>query len=215
LSSNQIFIIIQIGLIPSIISIAKIYSGENNYKFFYIYIIGCYLMEIISNRLIHSKNYEIANCTINIFLIIEFIILKAILHQLRGQRNKSITLIFFVVGFWLYENIFLHKIFESEKYFNTFGSIIIFIICIFTIKNELNKNLSSFFKEPSILIILTILFNFSFRIVFEFLYYNYEGNLKLMKSISNINLLVNFITNILFIYCLVCIKKGKKLISSF
>lgn len=172
-------------------------------------------MEIISNRLIHSKNYEIANCTINIFLIIEFIILKAILHQLRGQRNKSITLIFFVVGFWLYENIFLHKIFESEKYFNTFGSIIIFIICIFTIKNELNKNLSSFFKEPSILIILTILFNFSFRIVFEFLYYNYEGNLKLMKSISNINLLVNFITNILFIYCLVCIKKGKKLISSF
>jgi hypothetical protein len=215
LSSNEIFIIIQIGLIPTIISIAKIYSGENNYKFFYIYIIGCYLTEIISNRLIHSKNYELATCIVNIFLIIEFIILNAILHQLRGQRNKSITLIFFVVGFWLYENIFLHKIYESEKYFNTFGSIIIFIICIFTITNELNKNLSSFFEEPSILIILTILFNFSFRIVFEFLYYNYEGNLKLMKSISNINLLINFITNILFIYSLVCIKKGKKLISSF
>ncbi len=215
MSSNEIFIIIQIGLIPTIISIAKIYSGENNYKFFYIYIIGCYLTEIISNRLIHSKNYELATCIVNIFLIIEFIILNAILHQLRGQRNKSITLIFFVVGFWLYENIFLHKIYESEKYFNTFGSIIIFIICIFTITNELNKNLSSFFEEPSILIILTILFNFSFRIVFEFLYYNYEGNLKLMKSISNINLLINFITNILFIYSLVCIKKGKKLISSF
>ena len=178
MSSNEIFIIIQIGLIPTIISIAKIYSGENNYKFFYIYIIGCYLTEIISNRLIHSKNYELATCIVNIFLIIEFIILNAILHQLRGQRNKSITLIFFVVGFWLYENIFLHKIYESEKYFNTFGSIIIFIICIFTITNELNKNLSSFFEEPSILIILTILFNFSFRIVFEFLYYNYEVNLN-------------------------------------
>jgi hypothetical protein len=36
-----------------------------------------------------------------------------------------------------------------------------------------------------------------------------------MESINKIYIIVNFITNILFIYSLTCIKNTKKLISSF
>jgi hypothetical protein len=104
---------------------------------------------------------------------------------------------------------------ESEKYFNVIASIILFLISIYSLTTNLNKNYKSFFKEADIVIIITILFNITFRIVFEFLYYNYEDNLPIMQSISKIYILVNFITNISFIYCLTCIKNTKRLISSF
>jgi hypothetical protein len=104
---------------------------------------------------------------------------------------------------------------ESEKYFNVIASIILFIFSIYSLTTNLNKNYKSFFKEADIVIIITILFNITFRIVFEFLYYNYEDNIPIMQSISKIYILVNFITNISFIYCLTCIKNTKRLISSF
>jgi hypothetical protein len=80
---------------------------------------------------------------------------------------------------------------------------------------HLNKNYNTFLKEPNILIIMGILFNYIFRVVFEFIYYNYENNIQIMKSIIFINVIINAFTSITFIYCLLCIKNKKKLISSF
>jgi hypothetical protein len=133
-----------------------------------------------------------------------------------SKSNSYIKIITIIgVAIWLIENIFLIKVGESEKYFNVIASIILFIISIYSLTTNLNKNYKSFFKEADIVIIIAILFNITFRIVFEFLYYNYEDNIPIMQSISKIYILVNFITNISFIYCLTCIKKTKKLISSF
>jgi hypothetical protein len=148
-------------------------------------------------------------------MLFEYIILIALLKKL-SKSNSYIKIITIIgVAIWLIENIFLIKVEESEKYFNVIASIILFIISIYSLTTNLNKNYKSFFKEADIVIIIAILFNITFRIVFEFLYYNYEDNVPIMQSISKIYILVNFITNISFIYCLTCIKNTKRLISSF
>lgn len=212
---NLIFIIIQIGLVPSIISVLKYLSKERKYTFFYIYIITSYLIEVITNRLLLNRLISSANVTAKIFMLFEFIILIIILKSISKSNNYAKIIALSGVVIWLIENIFLTKIYESEKYFNVIASIILFIISIYSLTIKLNKNYKSFFKEADIVIVISILFNFSFRIVFEFLFYNYEDSMSIMKSISEIYIFVNFITNILFIYCLACIKKTKTLISSF
>jgi hypothetical protein len=215
LDLNSIFLIVQIGIIPSILSIIKYSYKERSYILLYIYIIISYLTEIITNRLLYSKYYQNANVISKFYMLFEFLILIALMKKI-SKSNSYIKIITIIgVAIWLIENIFLIKVEESEKYFNVIASIILFIISIYSLTTNLNKNYKSFFKEADIVIIIAILFNITFRIVFEFLYYNYEDNVPIMQSISKIYILVNFITNISFIYCLTCIKNTKRLISSF
>ena len=212
---NSIFLIVQIGIIPSILSIIKYSYKERSYILLYIYIIISYLTEIITNRLLYTKYYQNANVISKFYMLFEFLILIALMKKI-SKSNSYIKIITIIgVAIWLIENIFLIKVEESEKYFNVIASIILFIISIYSLTTNLNKNYKSFFKEADIVIIIAILFNITFRIVFEFLYYNYEDNVPIMQSISKIYILVNFITNISFIYCLTCIKNTKRLISSF
>ena len=215
LNINQIFLAIQIGLIPSIISFLRYYSKERKYTLLYVYIIISYIIEFITNRLINVRQIPSANITAKIYMLFEFLILIALMKKI-SKSNSYIKIITIIgVAIWLIENIFLIKMEESEKYFNVIASIILFVISIYSLTTNLNKNYKSFFKEANIVIIITILFNISFRIVFEFLYYNYETNIPIIESIGHIFILVNFITNISFIYCLTCIKNTRKLISSF
>lgn len=212
---NLIFLIIQVGIIPSIISFIKYLYKERSYKLFYLYIIVSYLIEIITNRLVYNSHFQSSNITAKLYMLFEFLILIALMKKI-SKSNSYIKIITIIgVAIWLIENTFLIKVEESEKYFNVIESIILFIISIYSLTTNLNKNYKSFFKEADIVIIIAILFNITFRIVFEFLYYNYEDNVPIMQSISKIYILVNFITNISFIYCLRCIKNTKRLISSF
>ncbi len=212
---DLIFIIIQIGLIPSIISLIKYISNEKSYTLFYVYIIISYFIEVTTNRLVHNSYIQGATITAKFYMLFEFIILIELMKKMSKSSNyiKSITILGVVI--WFIENIFIIKVYESEKYFNVIASILLFIISIYSLTVNLNRNYKSFFSEANFVIIIAILFNISFRIVFEFLYYNYEDNIPIMQSISRIYILVNFITNILFIYCLTCIKNTRKLISSF
>jgi len=215
LNINQIFLVIQIGLIPSIISFIRYFSKERKYTLFYVYVITSYIIELTTNRLINIRQITGANITAKFYMLFEFLILIALMRKI-VKLNSYIKIITIIgVAIWLIENTFLIEIHESEKYFNVIASIIIFVIAIISLTTSLNKNYKSFFKEADIVIIITILFNISFRIVFEFLYYNYEKNNLIIESIGHIFILVNFITNILFIYCLTCIKNTKRLISSF
>lgn len=212
---NQVLLIVQIGLIPSIISLIKYYFGEKSYKLLYIYIITSYLTEVITNRLIYSNYTQSAIILAKTYMLFEFIILIELMKKMSKSSNYIKAISIFGVVIWFIENIFLIKVYESEKYFNVIASILLFIISIYSLTVNLNRNYKSFFSEANFVIIIAILFNISFRIVFEFLYYNYEDNIPIMQSISRIYILVNFITNILFIYCLTCIKNTRKLISSF
>ncbi len=212
---NSIFLIVQIGIIPSILSVLKYLYKERSFILFYIYIITSYLTEITTNRLLYTKYYQTANIISKFYMLFEFIIIIALLKKLSKSKNYIKAISVFGVVIWFIENIFIIKVYESEKYFNVIASILLFIISIYSLTVNLNRNYKSFFSEANFVIIIAILFNISFRIVFEFLYYNYEDNIPIMQSISRIYILVNFITNILFIYCLTCIKNTRKLISSF
>jgi len=215
LNLNQVLLIVQIGIIPSILSILKYLYKERSYILLYIYIITSYLTEITTNRLLYTKYYQTANIISKFYMLFEFIIIIALLKKMSKSNNYIKAIAVFGVVIWFIENIFLIKVYESEKYFNVIASILLFLILIYSLTVNLNRNYKFFFSEANIVIIIAILFNISFRIVFEFLYYNYEDNIPIMQSISRIYILVNFITNILFIYCLTCIKNTKKLISSF
>jgi hypothetical protein len=215
LNLNQVLLIVQIGIIPSILSVLKYLYKERSYILLYIYIITSYLIEITTNRLLYTKYYQTANIISKFYMLFEFIIIIALLKKMSKSNNYIKAIAVFGVVIWFIENIFLIKVYESEKYFNVIASILLFLISIYSLTVNLNRNYKFFFLEANIVIIIAILFNISFRIVFEFLYYNYEDNIPIMQSISRIYILVNFITNILFIYCLTCIKNTKKLISSF
>ncbi len=212
---NVVFLLVQIGLIPSIISLIKLFNGEKFYITFYLYIVVSYLTEVITNRLINAKYFNVANIIINIFFLLEFTILIILIGKIIGHNKINKIIILTTTVFWIIENTLLHKIHEAEKFFNVLSAIILFYQIILALILNINKNYSSFFKEGNIVILLTLLFNLSFRMLFEFLYYNYNGNTQVIDSIGNINILVNFSTNILFIYCLSCINNTKKLISSF
>ena len=79
---NQIFIIIQIGLIPSIISLIKYIFKERTYKLLYIYIVITYLIEFITNRLIYNRYILVSNIVVNIYLLFEFIVLIKLMEQI-------------------------------------------------------------------------------------------------------------------------------------
>ena len=215
LDIDTIFIIIQIGIIPAIISFYKIITKEYIFKLFYYYNITCYLTEIVTNRLLKIKLYNLSNSIVNTFMIIEAILLIKIILQLSDRLSKIKVINIFISSIWIIENFWIHNIFDSEKYFNVISAITIFSIILYVLPLHLNKNYSTFLKEPNILIILGILFNIIFRVAFEFIYYNYENNINIMKSIILINVIINAITSAIFIYCLLCIKNKKKLISSF
>jgi hypothetical protein len=215
LKIDTIFILIQIGIIPAIISVYKILNGEKKYWKLYLYLIVSYIIELVSNRLINSSYFDLSNIIVNTYFLFEVIIILLIIQSIINKIKFNIYIITIIVLAWFIENFIIHKIYNSEIYFNSVSTIIEFCICIYGLIYSLNKNYKSFFKEADIIMILTILFSLSFRVVFEFIYYNYEGNVILMKSISKINNVINFITNILFIYCLLCIKNSKKLISLF
>lgn len=215
LDIDTIFIIIQIGIIPAILSFYKIITKEYIFKLFYYYNITCYLTEIVTNRLIKIKLYNLSNSIVNTFMIIEAILLIKIILQLSDRLSKIKVINIFILSIWIIENFWIHNIFDSEKYFNVISAITIFSIILYVLPLHLNKNYSTFLKEPNILIIMGILFNIIFRVVFEFIYYNYENNINIMKSIILINVIINAITSAIFIYCLLCIKNKKKLISSF
>lgn len=212
---NIIFLLVQIGIIPTIFSLIKLYKGERIYRDFYLYIIVSYFIEIITNRLINAKYFNISNVIVNLYFLFEFTILISLINKLIGNKKSNKRLLLLTVIFWVIENSLFHKIYEAEKYFNILSAIILFGQVSYALVSNLNKNYKSFFNEANILIILTLLFNLSFRILFEFLYYNYKGNLQIIDSIGKIYISINFLTNILFIYCLSCIKNTKKLISSF
>ena len=111
---NQIFIIIQIGLIPSLISLFKFLAKERKYTLFYIYIIISYLIEIITNRLIYYRHISSANITAKLYMLFEFIILIALLKKISRSNNYIKTIKIAGVVIWLIENTFLVKIFESN-----------------------------------------------------------------------------------------------------
>ena len=74
-----------------------------------------------------------------------------------SKSNSYIKIITIIgVAIWLIENIFLIKMEESEKYFNVIASIILFVISIYSLTTNLNKNYKSFFKEANIVIIITL-----------------------------------------------------------
>lgn len=212
---NLILLLVQVGIIPTIFSLIKLYKGERFYLTFYIYIIASYITEVITNRMINAKNFEIANTLANSYFLLELILLILLIKKILGYKKINKILILPIIAFWVIENTLLHKIYQAEKYFNVLSAIILFGQMSYALVINLNKNYSSFFKEANIIIILTLLFNLFFRLLFEFLYSNYDGNIHVLESIANIYILVNFSTNILFIYCLSCIKNAKKLISSF
>jgi hypothetical protein len=215
LNINLILLLVQVGIIPTIFSLIKLYKGERFYLTFYIYIIASYITEVITNRMINAKNYEFANTLANSYFLLELILLILLIKKILGYKKINKILILPIIAFWVIENTLLHKIYQAEKYFNVLSAIILFGQVSYALVINLNKNYSSFFKEANIIIILTLLFNLFFRLLFEFLYSNYDGNIHVLESIANIYILVNFSTNILFIYCLSCIKNAKKLISSF
>jgi hypothetical protein len=215
LNINLILLLVQVGIIPTIFSLIKLYKGERFYLTFYIYIIASYITEVITNRMINAKNFEFANTLANSYFLLELILLILLIKKILGYKKINKILILPIIAFWVIENTLLHKIYQAEKYFNVLSAIILFGQVSYALVINLNKNYSSFFKEANIIIILTLLFNLFFRLLFEFLYSNYDGNIHVLESIANIYILVNFSTNILFIYCLSCIKNAKKLISSF
>ena len=212
---NQVFLIIQIGLIPSIYSLLKTYYREKSFRLFYIYIIVSYLTEVITNRLINGKHYLTSHIIANFYMLFEYVIITTLIEKISKPNAYFKILNLFIVGVWLIENTYIHKIYESSQYFNSISALFLFLILIYALTINLNINYKSYFKEARIVINITLLFNVTFRIVFEYLYYNYETNIAALQAIGNVNILVNLITNILFIYSLTCIKNRKRLISSF
>ena len=212
---NIVFLLIQIGLISSIFSLIKLYKGERFYITFYIYIIASYITEVITNRMINAKYFQLSNTLANSYFLLELILLTLLITKILGCKKINKLFLLPIIAFWVIENTLLHKIYEAEKYFNVLSAIVLFGQISYALVINLNKNYSSFFKEANIIIILSLLLNLSFRLLFEFLYSNYDGNIHVLELIANIYILVNFMTNILFIYCLTCIKNTKRLISSF
>jgi len=87
-------------------------------------------------------------------MLFEYIILIALLEKISKSNSYIKILTIIGVAIWLIENIFIVKVEESEKYFNVIASIILFVISIYSLTTNLNKNYKTFFKEADIIIII-------------------------------------------------------------
>lgn len=204
------------GLVPALYAILKYKLINEEHRIFVFYlIVGCAVD--ISGRLSLIFRYLIfARELSNFYILFEGIIFLILFYKWSALKRTSfiifLTLIFVS---WFLDNYYLKSFDDSCSMYRILYSIIIVLLSIKLVQKVNLNQRASILKDPLSLISITLIFNFSYRSVFESLYLfklGFSNNFYLSAYLIFITF--NVISNCTYTYAIYCMGLRKRL-SSF
>lgn len=187
-------------IVPSLVGLIRFTKiNEAFYPFIYLIWIGL-LNEVFSVIIMHFGYSNIIN--LNIYLLAE-----ALLVLWQFQRwdlfcnNSGLLKIVFalILGFWLFENIFIASITQYNSYFNIFYASLITFMSISIINRLIVSERKSLLRNPVFIICSVFIIYFTMNILSEvFWIYGISLNKEFREKVHSISVTTNFISIILY-----------------
>lgn len=207
-----------LSFLPFVIGLIKHKKIYNKYKPF-ILLLALYSTTEISGTFLIILNWGVyLTYLMNIFVLFDFIFLFVILSTwTKNKIAKTDYLIIFLFSLlWVWDNFFFSKLSVTNSIFRIGYSLMICIKSISLINKQLMRIDKNFIKNPFFIIGATLLLFFTYKSIYETIYFI---NLNLNKEISYwsfyVLVFVNILSYILFIIAILCMEKKTKLSSTY
>jgi len=206
------------SVIPAIFGLFKLKEILNKHKLF-IYLITIYsLIEIAGIFLIQINRGVLNTIIMNVFVLLDFISLYCILTIWNGRKLKyfDFLALFLFILLWIWDNLYLNKIYITNSIFRISYSLIICLKSIRLINREVMSLNQSFIRSPYFIIGSGLLILYLFKSIYETMYFI---NININKNTSylafGVLIFINFITNIFFTIAISCMEKKVKISSAY
>jgi hypothetical protein len=204
------------GLVPALYAIIKYKLINEEHRFFVFYlIVGC-AVDIIGRLSLIFRYLIFARELSNFYILFEGIIFLILFYKWSAlKRTSFIIFLFLIFVSWVLDNYYLKSFDDSCSMYRIFYSIIIVLLSIKLVQQVNLNQRASILKDPLSLISITLIFNFSYRSVFESLYLfklGFSNNFYLSAYLIFITF--NVISNCTYTYAIHCMGLRKRL-SSF
>jgi hypothetical protein len=207
-----------LSFLPFVIGLIKHKKIHNKYKPF-ILLLALYSTTEISGTFLIILNLGVyLTFLMNIFVLFDFIFLFVILSTwTKNKIAKTDYLIIFLFSLlWIWDNFFFSNLTVTNSIFRIGYSLMICIKSISLINKQLMRIDKNFIKNPFFIIGATLLLFFTYKSIYETIYFI---NLNLNKEISYwsfyVLVFVNILSYILFIIAILCMEKKTKLSSTY
>lgn len=204
--------------IPLAIGLIKYKNIHYKYKPFVLILALYTATEISGLILINLNRGAYLTFLMNIFVLLDFIFLFIILST--WTKNKiertDFIIIFLFVLLWIWDNFFFSKLSVTNSIFRIGYSLIICIKSIRLINKQLMRIDSNFIKNPFFIIGVTLLLFFTYKSIYETIYFvNLNQNKEISYLAFYVLVFVNFLSYLLFTIAILCMEKKTKLSSTY
>jgi hypothetical protein len=201
-----------------VIGLIKYKKIHNKHKPF-ILLLALYAATEMSSLILINLNLGFyLTFLMNIFVLFDFIFLFVILSTwTRSKIERTDFLIIFPFFLlWVWDNFFFSRLSVTNSIFRIGYSLMICIKSISLINKQLMRIDRNVIKNPFFIIGATLLLFFTYKSIYETIYFIY---LNLNKEISYwsfyVLVFVNILSYILFIIAILCMEKKTKLSSTY
>jgi hypothetical protein len=207
-----------LSILPLALGLIKHKKIHYNYKPFILLLALYSATEISGLILINLNRGAYLTFLMNIFVLLDFIFLFIILST--WTKNKiertDFIIIFLFVSLWIWDNFFFSKLSVTNSIFRIGYSLIICIKSISLINKQLMRIDSNFIKNPFFIIGVTLLLFFTYKSIYETIYFvNLNPNKEISYFAFYVLVFVNFLSYLLFTIAILCMEKKTKLSSTY
>lgn len=195
--------------IAGLISVVRFNTIAKNYHpYIFLLWIGC-ANELVSTFLVSNNHFTIINS--NVYVLVEALFLTWFFQKSKlFERTPQLfgIIVAALCLFWLMETIVLHNIHHYGYYFRIFYSAVVVLMSISAINYLLTTEDQFLLKNATFLFCIGFLLYFIIKVlVNSFWAYGLTSSLTFLKGISNILVLVNLFTNLIYALAVLCIPK--------
>lgn len=207
-----------LSFLPLVIGLIKHKRINNKYKSFILLLALYAATEISGTFLIILNRGDYVTYLMNIFVLLDFIFLFIILSKWTKSKIARIDylIIFLFFLLWIWDNFFFSNLNVTNSIFRISYSLMICIKSISLINKQLMRIDRNFVKNPFFIIGSTLLMLFTYKSIYETIYFI---NINLDKETSfwsfYVLVFVNILSYILFIISILCMEKKIKLSSTY
>jgi len=171
------------------------------YYFLSAMILGC-VNEILSFVLVYGLHVRSTSINNNIFVLLEAILLVMFFREAPNFRKHKTLLIGLIAAlslWWIYENIFLGRLYSISFYFRIIYSFVIVLLSIGYLNNLLGRIRSHILKNPDFLICSGLIIYFTYKILVEmFWLYGLNSSPAFRNMVYSILVYINLFCNTIY-----------------
>ncbi len=207
-----------LSLVPVLLGVIKYKESLSLYHPFILFVFLSSFSDILSYNLIIINKSEIAIAVSNIYTLLSSCLLISFFVKIKSLKNKTLIILSYVLlsSIWLLDNKLLHTIFETTSLFRVTYSIILVLLSIETLNKNIVSIRTNIKTEPTFIISIFFIINFTYRAVFESLFLfklKINDNIYLFTFLGFVFL--TFLSHIIFSISILCIQAKRRFTLSY